>query len=741
MTTDSTLQQQRLQLQLQQQQRQSIYLMSQNPNMQFQGTGIGGTTSKRPSLVPIDSYACVPPTRKYKSPYTLSGKQSFTNFVAQIANGPSASSAVTATSALGTFLPMRYSPHASSIQTAQCSTAAAVAAAAITSAVAPAPGMVGISASISANSATGIMIPQPPPPPTSPSTSTAAAALAHHQHHARQGQGHVPAQAATAATAAAAAAAAQQAQPAMLSYSGYSTAGAAAAAAAATSGMNPRTLLSVKHPGVGSAPVLSEGGYDGAGGLGGSGGSGGADLSDVVGGGMLGGGYKPPMQASWFKMNAIHDIEKRALPDFFTGKSPFKTPEVYKEYRDYMITAAQQNRQQNISFAQCRRYLMGDVITLLRVYQFLEHWGLINANISGQHFLTRTASLPQPDRQTSITPPPSSTNASSTSAAAAVPPTADTKSKAPKGGKAQRGQSPQSASFQQPQQAKAMPITVAAAAAAIAHSASKPHPSSEAAPAQEAPKAPATSSSAPVEPSVTVKGEGSAEAKPSECGSAATATVAPAVVVPEVPRAKLVGDWINPEDLAPVEEGVWSEAEKGRLLDALLAFQGKWDDVAAAVGTKTREQCLQYFLQMPIEDPYLEDQITEAALLKREAVVREKTAGDSKAIGLATMLAATVGEAEETAPGAAAARIYGAVERAVKREAEEAEDGEDLREFVKGVEEHSKWVEKKLKGVQDMEKKLADEWVSVEAARKSLITERLVLLQSIAPEKNQDVMQ
>ena len=32
--------------------------------------------------------------------------------------------------------------------------------------------------------------------------------------------------------------------------------------------------------------------------------------------------------ASWFKSEEIHDIEKRALPEFFNGKSESKTPKM-----------------------------------------------------------------------------------------------------------------------------------------------------------------------------------------------------------------------------------------------------------------------------------------------------------------------------------------------------------------------------------------------------------------------------
>ena len=35
-----------------------------------------------------------------------------------------------------------------------------------------------------------------------------------------------------------------------------------------------------------------------------------------------------PSYAAWFDYNAIHAVEKRALPEFFNGKNKRKNPEV-----------------------------------------------------------------------------------------------------------------------------------------------------------------------------------------------------------------------------------------------------------------------------------------------------------------------------------------------------------------------------------------------------------------------------
>ena len=39
--------------------------------------------------------------------------------------------------------------------------------------------------------------------------------------------------------------------------------------------------------------------------------------------------YKVPSHAAWFGYNAIHDIERKSVPDFFNGKAQSKTPKVW----------------------------------------------------------------------------------------------------------------------------------------------------------------------------------------------------------------------------------------------------------------------------------------------------------------------------------------------------------------------------------------------------------------------------
>lgn len=40
-----------------------------------------------------------------------------------------------------------------------------------------------------------------------------------------------------------------------------------------------------------------------------------------------------PSYSAWFDYNSIHEIEKRALPEFFNSRNKSKTPEIYLAYR------------------------------------------------------------------------------------------------------------------------------------------------------------------------------------------------------------------------------------------------------------------------------------------------------------------------------------------------------------------------------------------------------------------------
>lgn len=88
-----------------------------------------------------------------------------------------------------------------------------------------------------------------------------------------------------------------------------------------------------------------------------------------------------PSYSAWFDYNAIHSIEKRALPEFFNGKNRSKSPEVYLSYRNFMMDTYRLNPTEYLTSTACRRNLAGDVCSIMRTHAFLEQWGLVNYQV------------------------------------------------------------------------------------------------------------------------------------------------------------------------------------------------------------------------------------------------------------------------------------------------------------------------------------------------------------------------
>nr|NVI75841.1 moira [Cucujiformia] len=94
--------------------------------------------------------------------------------------------------------------------------------------------------------------------------------------------------------------------------------------------------------------------------------------------------------------NSIHEVEKRAMPEFFNGRNKSKTPEIYLAYRNFMVDTYRLNPTEYITSTACRRNLAGDVCAIMRVHAFLEQWGLINYQVDTD------------SRPTAMGPPPTS---------------------------------------------------------------------------------------------------------------------------------------------------------------------------------------------------------------------------------------------------------------------------------------------------------------------------------------------
>ncbi|KAL1519578.1 hypothetical protein AB1Y20_023116 [Prymnesium parvum] len=85
-----------------------------------------------------------------------------------------------------------------------------------------------------------------------------------------------------------------------------------------------------------------------------------------------------PSHAAWFRLDAVHEIERGALPEFFDGSARLKTEETYVQARNFIVGTYREQPTLPITVTECRRHIALDVGAVMRLHQFLEHWGIIN---------------------------------------------------------------------------------------------------------------------------------------------------------------------------------------------------------------------------------------------------------------------------------------------------------------------------------------------------------------------------
>ncbi|KAI8874618.1 hypothetical protein K501DRAFT_289685, partial [Backusella circina FSU 941] len=75
-------------------------------------------------------------------------------------------------------------------------------------------------------------------------------------------------------------------------------------------------------------------------------------------------------------------------------------------------------------------------------------------------------------------------------------------------------------------------------------------------------------------------------------------------------------DFVKYNKNTPTEEDAWSDEETLLLLEAIELYDDDWNTIAEYVGgSRTREECIYHFLQMPIEEPYREENINPSSML------------------------------------------------------------------------------------------------------------------------------
>jgi SWI/SNF related-matrix-associated actin-dependent regulator of chromatin subfamily C len=258
-----------------------------------------------------------------------------------------------------------------------------------------------------------------------------------------------------------------------------------------------------------------------------------------------------PSYASWFDYNAINVIEKKGVPEFFSGLNKSKTPEVYMYIRNFMIDCYRLNPMEYLSATSCRRNLSGDVCAILRVHAFLEQWGLINWQVD-------PLNIPAP-----VGPPSTSHFMVLADTPAGItltnpfPPAYQVHEKKPK---------------------------------------TEINDSSE-----NSEKATKENEKANNENGEKMKEEGSVGENGNE---KSTGQKVPEIGLRTDLYAKQMAS-LRAKGAVPGRE--WTDQETLLLLEGLEMFNDDWNKVSEHVGTRTQDECILWFLQLPLQDPYLED--------------------------------------------------------------------------------------------------------------------------------------
>ncbi|CAG5153348.1 uncharacterized protein ALTATR162_LOCUS3138 [Alternaria atra] len=326
-----------------------------------------------------------------------------------------------------------------------------------------------------------------------------------------------------------------------------------------------------------------------------------------------------PSYATWFDMRYIDYRERKALPEFFNGRNRSKTPAVYRDYRDFMINTYRLNPSEYLTVTACRRNLAGDVCAIMRVHAFLEQWGLINYQVDPQerpsnigppftgHFRV-TVDTPRGLQPFQPGPGSKTTDGkqlTATDRAASQQPTAKSETKSLAGRNIYEANG---------KEASAEPKASNSEGAA-----NGPVDVKDLEAAAKEPMKVINCFSCGVECTRVHFHETKPSEQPGQMKAAGglKRDLCPRCFVEgNFPSGTSSADFTkisNSENSATAEtEEKWTEEETLLLLEGLEEFDDDWNRVADHVQTKTREQCVMKFLQLEIEDKYIEADLPES---------------------------------------------------------------------------------------------------------------------------------
>ena len=350
-----------------------------------------------------------------------------------------------------------------------------------------------------------------------------------------------------------------------------------------------------------------------------------------------------PSYSTWFDMHTIHETEKKLLPEFFNSRNRSKTPAVYKDYRDFMINTYRLNPAEYLTVTACRRNLAGDVCAIMRVHSFLEQWGLINYQVilmRNDTQVTFNNWQIDPDTRPSAIGPPFTGHfrivADTPRGLQTFQPATDVKYEAGKSFAGTENALLKAYKEASPQEKESLNLEIRRniydqrgkdlTADAKAKQANGEEPAANGAPSGELPTKQIEDIA--IEPK-----------KPVYCYACATDCtriryhyakthrpprgkeedvafdICPACFLDnKYSHSNQAIDFVKIEDPnysnVPDKDAPWTEDELLLLLEGLEIYDENWNKIADHVGSRTREECVVKFLQLEIEDKYLEPEVS-----------------------------------------------------------------------------------------------------------------------------------
>ncbi|GHJ89317.1 hypothetical protein NliqN6_5719 [Naganishia liquefaciens] len=301
-----------------------------------------------------------------------------------------------------------------------------------------------------------------------------------------------------------------------------------------------------------------------------------------------------PSYASWFSFATIHPLERRSLPEFFSGKNRSKTPAIYKDYRDFMMNTYRLNPSEYLTVTACRRNLAGDVGAIMRVHAFLEQWGLVNYQVDPE---TRPAPLGPPFtghfRVTLDTPKGLQPLHPGTRPPANLP-----KPAKPAGPAASSNLDLRKTIYSSSTVAT-RPLTPQEAQKTINEQAAELR-------SRSGPSAKRTYTCDTCGTDCTrTRYHSLKDGQYTLCVACYTSGRFPATMHS--------GGFVRMDEeafkhaLGSSTAAEWTDQETLLLLEGIEMYDEDWDKVAVHVATRSKEQCVMHFLQLPIEDEYLNE--------------------------------------------------------------------------------------------------------------------------------------